>query len=316
MKMRGIDISRWQGDFDLGRAKSEGFEFAIIKAGGGDDGLYQDSKFERNYSVAKSLSMPVGAYFFSRALSAAEAVREADYFAGILAGKQFELPVYMDVENARQIGLGKRAVTDIVKAFCNRMEDLGYWVGIYSSLSYFADRMYDNELQDYAHWVAQWSTELSYPAGNVCGMWQYGGETNYIRSNQVAGQTVDQDYMLIDYPTQIKATGRNGFGKTAAPAPAPVPVRKSVDQLAKEVLAGEWGNGQDRVNRLTAAGYDYDAVQAAVNNSVRLIDIDAYARKVIRGEYGNGNDRRRRLAAEGLSDADIDRVQDRVNDLL
>ena len=40
---------------------------------------------------------------------------------------------------------------------------------------------------------------------------------------------------------------------------------KSIDQLAREVIRGDWGNGADRKNRLTAAGYDYAAVQARVN---------------------------------------------------
>lgn len=46
------------------------------------------------------------------------------------------------------------------------------------------------------------------------------------------------------------------------------PVRKTNAQLADEVLAGKWGNGVDRKNRLTAAGYDYNAVQAIVNQKV------------------------------------------------
>ena len=47
----------------------------------------------------------------------------------------------------------------------------------------------------------------------------------------------------------------------AAPAPAPAPVKKSVNEIAQEVLDGKWGNGTDRKNRLAAAGYDYLEVQ-------------------------------------------------------
>ena len=209
---KGIDISRWQGDFDLKRAKTEGFDFVIIKGGGGDDGLYTDSKFARNYENAKRLGMPVGAYWFSKAMTVEQAIREADYFhEHILNGRQFELPVYMDVEHETMLDLGHRLLTDIVHAFCRRQE-LGYWVGIYSSQRFFTSYMIDSELQRYAHWVACWGKSCSY-SGSAFGMWQYGGETNYICSNKVAGVVCDQNYMLVDYPTLIKNAGKNGFGE-------------------------------------------------------------------------------------------------------
>lgn len=209
---KGIDISRWQGDFDLKQAKTEGFNFVIIKGGGGDDGLYTDSKFARNYENAKRLGMPVGCFFFSRALSVEQAVKEADYFrTKILVGKQFELPVYIDIEGD-MLKLDKRLLTDIAHAFCQRLEGFNYWVGIYASAAAFKNRMHDNELQRYAHWVAQWSKSLSYNRPAL-GMWQYGGKVNNIRSNKVAGQVCDQNYMLIDYPSMIKARGKNGFGE-------------------------------------------------------------------------------------------------------
>ena len=102
--------------------------------------------------------------------------------------------------------------------------------------------------------------------------------------------------------------------------PNKVTLSKSVDTLANEVLAGNWGNGSDRANRLRAAGYDYDAVQNRVNeilsgtnsNSNRK-SIDILAREVIRGDWGNGQDRVNRLTSAGY---DYNAVQKRVNELL
>lgn len=95
---------------------------------------------------------------------------------------------------------------------------------------------------------------------------------------------------------------------------------KSVDTLAHEVLAGNWGNGSDRANRLRAAGYDYDTVQNRVNEilygSVSQPNgksIDTLAREVIRGDWGNGQDRVNRLKAAGY---DYNAVQKRVNEIL
>ena len=236
MKEFGIDISRWQGDFDFQKAVAEGVKFAVIKGGGGDDGLYVDSKFSCNYTNAKKHNIPVGVYWFSRALTTQQAKEEADYlYEHILRGKQFELPIYIDVENKTQLGVGKRLLTDIIKTWCDRLEKKGLWVGIYSSQSYFDQYMFDAELTKYAHWVACWAPSCSYPNKECFGMWQFGGETNYIRSNRIAGQVCDQDYMLFDYPTAIKNAGLNGFNKQTVTAkknlPKPYSVKVTVDVL-------------------------------------------------------------------------------------
>lgn len=97
----------------------------------------------------------------------------------------------------------------------------------------------------------------------------------------------------------------------------PQPQLKPIDTVAREVIAGQWGNGQDRVNRLTQAGYDYNTVQARANEMLRpqpqRKSIDEVAREVIRGEWGNGAERKRRLTEAGY---DYSAVQARVNQLM
>ncbi|MGG6831977.1 UNVERIFIED_CONTAM: N-acetylmuramoyl-L-alanine amidase [Streptococcus canis] len=109
------------------------------------------------------------------------------------------------------------------------------------------------------------------------------------------------------------ANGRCVYPVASAPS-------KSVDTLAREVLAGNWGNGQDRVNRLTSAGYNYNAVQNRVNEILSGSasepigkSIDTLAREVIRGDWGNGQDRKNRLERAGY---DYNAVQRRVNEIL
>jgi len=102
------------------------------------------------------------------------------------------------------------------------------------------------------------------------------------------------------------------------PNPAPTP-GKDVDAVAREVIAGKWGNGSERQQRLTAAGYDYAAVQARVNailsgaTPAPSKTLDQIAREVIAGNWGNGADRQRRLSAAGY---DYGAVQARVNAIL
>ena len=103
------------------------------------------------------------------------------------------------------------------------------------------------------------------------------------------------------------------------PAPVPKP-SKSVDELAQEVIAGLWGNQPERQQRLEAAGYDYYAVQARVNEILAPApaptpskSVDDLAREVIRGDWGNGQERKDRLTAAGY---DYSTVQARVNEML
>ena len=109
------------------------------------------------------------------------------------------------------------------------------------------------------------------------------------------------------------ANGRSVYPVASTPS-------KRIDTLAREVLAGNWGNGQDRVNRLTSAGYDYNSVQNRVNEILSGSaskptgkSIDTLAREVIRGDWGNGQDRKNRLEKAGY---DYTAVQRRVNEIL
>lgn len=106
------------------------------------------------------------------------------------------------------------------------------------------------------------------------------------------------------------------IGKVVAPTPTPS-AKKSVDEVAKEVIHGEWGNGDERYNRLTNAGYNYNEVQAKVNELLNSnkptpaptpsVDILDLVRKTIRGDFGNGEARRKALGSN------YDEVQRQVN---
>lgn len=90
------------------------------------------------------------------------------------------------------------------------------------------------------------------------------------------------------------------------------PTFKPVSEIAKEVLAGKWGNGADRKNKLTDAGYNYNEVQAAVN-SLNKKSVTTIAKEVIAGKWGNGSDRKKRLESAGYN---YNEVQKEVNRLL
>ena len=210
VKKFGIDISRWQGNFDIARAmKQHGVQFVIVKAGGGDNILYKDSQFENNYAKAKLAGCPVGAYFYGNAFSVEAARKEAEYMLTLLKGKQFEYPIWYDVEGAMLKKTKPIDLTNIVNEFCSIIEKAGYWVGIYSSSSAFNSEVVDSGLARYSHWVACWGPQNppKLKSGNETQMWQESS------SRYINGQRVDTDYAYVDYPKYIKAKGLNGYPK-------------------------------------------------------------------------------------------------------
>lgn len=246
MQKFGIDISLYQKGMNLDRAIAEGVEFAILRGG---VHLGKDSCFDDFYKQCKARNIPVGVYLYSYATTVEAAEQEAAFLIEkVLKGKQFEYPVYMDVETKNQQKAGKAVMTKVVTAFCEKIKAAGYLPGIYASLGFYKSYLDDSQLP-YEKWVAQWAKKCQY-TGDL-GMWQFGGETNYIRTNKIAGKVCDQDYCYKDYPAMVKAQGLNGYGAEEAPEvkeepkpvkPAPVKTVKatSAARYILEPLAGTY----------------------------------------------------------------------------
>lgn len=215
--MKGIDVSRYQQNVNWELVKAGGINFAIIKAGGSDDGFYTDSTFEKNYAGAKTIGMPIGAYYIVGPLciSREDGIADAKRFLKILEGKTFEYPVYIDLELTAP--KDKTGATDACIGFCQTMEQAGYYCGIYASdVSGFADRLDLERLTAYDKWVARYGSKPQYV--KTYGMWQY-SSTGKV---QGIGPAVDMDESYMDYPEIIKAKGLNGYKK-----PEPVPELQS-----------------------------------------------------------------------------------------
>ncbi len=214
--MKGIDVSVHNGNIDWQKVKNAGIDFAILRAGFGRLASQKDEHFEQNYSGAKAAGIPIGACWYSYAMSEDEARLEADVFLSIIKGKQFEFPVYYDVEEKKQFALGKEKVSAIMRAFLERVEAAGYFVGLYGSASSLTTHTADDIKSRYTIWLAHWVDKTSY--SGAYGIWQHSekGRVDGINGN------VDLDIGYKDFPTIIKGKGLNGFGKaepTSTPAP-------------------------------------------------------------------------------------------------
>lgn len=212
MEIKGIDISQWEEGFQLSTMRSSGYNFAILRGGytGYGKGRVKkiDEAFEDFYRQAKNLNIPVGAYWYSCADSEQFGIDEANFFyEHCLKNKTFEMPVYIDVEEVRWQSNNKKGVTDAIIGFCETLEDKGYYVGVYSSTSWFNNKIDTARLDAYTKWVACWQNVKPSFRWNGFHIWQNSD------SGKIGKFIVDTDIAYVDFPSIIKSGGFNGFGK-------------------------------------------------------------------------------------------------------
>lgn len=202
--MKIIDVSKHNGDIDWTKVKADGVEGVIIRAGYGKHISQKDPCFEANYSEAKAVGLSVGAYWYSYAVTVAEAKLEAITFLEVIKGKKFDLPVYFDIEEQKQVELGKALCTAIISAFCAEVEKSGYFTGIYSFDSFFATNIDKAVADKYTCWIAR----IGGSPNHKHDMWQYSWKE---RINGIKGD-VDANHCYKDFPRIIRNAGLNGYG--------------------------------------------------------------------------------------------------------
>lgn len=257
LNIPGVDISYCQSGLDYQKLKSDGIKFAIIRAsvtGTGSHKQFVDNLLNRHVNGCISQGIDIGYYHYSCAVSVAEAKKEAAFIVEQI--KQYPLPsypVFFDAEESQIANLGKEAATNIALAFIDEVERLGYPSGIYANPSWIENYLEKDRILGHKDlWLAHWVSE---PRQYGQKLWQSG-----LRYS--AGMQIDADYCYVDYPAETAAWYKK-HGITEIK-----PIRKTTDELAQEVIAGKWGNGQQRFDELTAAGYNYYEVQDAVNKLI------------------------------------------------
>lgn len=218
MNIQGIDISYFQGIVDWSAVKDFGIRFAMLRAGYGEGNV--DKQFHRNASECNRLGIPFGVYWFSYAYTREGARREAEYCIDTIKNYKVQYPVAYDFESAsidyaRRHGVTVTSVlaTELVNAFCKRVEELGYFSMYYSNYD-LLKRMFSNELREnYSLWYARYADA---PGTDHMGMWQFSD------NGRVAGisGSVDLDIAYYDFADVISKAGLNHLeGDAATPKP-------------------------------------------------------------------------------------------------
>ncbi len=220
---KGLDVSRWNhqidpisGEYlplDWELIKKSGFDFVILKAGSTKSGI--EPTFESDYSGARAAGLMIGAYFYTYSSTVSGTVKDAEMLISWLKGKQFEYPIYLDLEDGSLSGLGKKQLGDMCSAFLEILQSNGYYVGLYTNhtwLTSILDTTRMTSLFDiwYARYpgtsVPAWNEEKY---GEQLGMWQY------TQSGVIEGieGSFDLNFSYKDYMQIMKKWGLNGYSK-------------------------------------------------------------------------------------------------------
>lgn len=262
-----IDVSHCDPDIDIAAWKSKrGIWGVIVKCGGyeslGKDSNgrklppehYQTRVFERHYKATVDAGLHVGSYYYSVATDVETARRNAEHCASILKGHSFDLPIYLDVEDSGQLGIGRRKLTDVCLAFVTRLRELGHNAGVYSYRSMLEECMYGKELEPYPLWIAEYSnkchTDLSH------GMWQFGAmrlSDGDVFWGDKEGY-VDANWLYVDYT--------NGGSKVTRIHLSEIAARIHYDMVTDErngysQLPDRWGGDYGDTKTLEIFGRKY-----------------------------------------------------------
>ena len=193
LKVKGIDISRAQEQFDFTAAVSAGVKFVIIRAGIRTD---EDTYFRRNLSECQKRNIPYGLYWYFEATSDDAFKAELTACKKAVKGLKPAYPIFFDAEEQAQIDkLTTAQRTDMALKFCTEMTAIGLPSGVYANPSWMENYYDKSRLSDVDIWLAHWTESPDYPSGYDYGqkMWQWGVDS-------IAGKDVDGDICFVDYP--------------------------------------------------------------------------------------------------------------------
>lgn len=197
----GMDVSYYQGTINWTKAKAAGIKFVIVRIGfrgyGTTGSINLDKQAVSYIKGASAAGIKVGIYFFTQAVTKAEAVEEASFCIQTIdtygLKSMISYPIFIDSEYAnsshsgRADSLNRSVRTACVIAFCETIVNSGYKAGVYASKSWFNNQLYAGQLNSYYIWLAHWVTKTDYTG--KYDMWQYGGGTG--STYGVSSSTVD-----------------------------------------------------------------------------------------------------------------------------
>lgn len=170
IEIKGIDVSKYQGNIDWQKVKNAGIQFAMLRILSSDNnGPYIDPYFEQNYKSAKEAGIPVGVYLYTYANDESYQNKEIELAISALEGKTLDYPFALDVEDNSLVSMGKDKLSNLVLRGLTIIEQKGFIPMLYTYTNY-TNNLNMNLFKDYDLWIADYR---GYNGYGECEIWQY-----------------------------------------------------------------------------------------------------------------------------------------------
>lgn len=204
--LRVLDVSRWQGCIDWDAVQRSGaIDGVMLRVLGSRNGQpYPDPQFERNHAACTARGIPVGGYYYTCAVTSRQTEAELNALRAALRGKTFQLPLAIDVENARLRSLSPAALAQRVAQAAAQLEAWSLYAMVYTYTNFADTALAMDALTAYDLWLADYRGKRP---TRPHGMWQY------TSTGHVAGidGPVDLSRAYKDYPALCRRAGLGRF---------------------------------------------------------------------------------------------------------
>ena len=254
----GIDVSHHQGKIDWEMVAKDNRKFAILKCQYEAQSHRKDEFFEYNYEQAGKYGIARGVYIYIARASMADPIGDAQALLKNLAGRKLEYGIWLDLEDKTVDVKGKAYIRSLAYQYADEFMKAGYYVGIYCNRDWYIRLIHDDLKRDFDFWIARYPredkgiynpTSSLKPSSYMAVAWQYSSKGN------VAGIQTRCD-LDVDYDGVVSLI-------------AQTPNKKTLEEIAIEVIDGKWDNGAKRKQMLQLAGYDYAKIQKIVNEILK-----------------------------------------------
>lgn len=254
----GVDVSHYQGRINWQQVAASGIKFVVMKCQYEAQSHRKDECFEYNYEEAGKYGIARGVYIYIARASMADPVGDAKSLLAHLNGRKLEYGIWLDLEDKTVDVKGKAYIKSLAQKYAEIFHAAGYYVGIYCNRDWYVRLIHEDLKQQFDFWIARYprndngiynATSSLKPSANIAVAWQYSSK------GHVAGIPTKVD-LDVDY---------DGIVSLIANTPV---FRKSVDEIAQEVIDNKWGTKDTKPSRkelLTMAGYDYEIIRKKVN---------------------------------------------------
>lgn len=258
MSKKVIDLSSWNQDskieWEVLKETVDGIIIRIGYRGYGSSGtLKTDSMFKKYADNCVKYGIPFGVYWYAQDVTQMEAILSAKYVIKVLKKYKLSYPVYYDVEysgapnnSGRADSISKMMRTNCAIAFCEQIKSSGLESGIYASEEWFNKMLYFDKLKGYSIWCAKWNNDdgtIGNPPVIKYDIWQYTSKGSICGINKRVDVSLDKSAFINS--------------------------KKSIEDVARDVIKGVYGNGKKRKDLLIKAGYNYEEVQKKVNELLK-----------------------------------------------